>query len=165
MTSNYIVQLGLSVSLLITGLGLSSESIATSKGYDSSAKVILKDNTPCFFVERPDDTQLPIGQSLAVETSRGPTVWNIYENSGKENFPNSAARCIKYGAAWPTGKIVKEPQVLQYGIPYYADIETEYRFRVEFCLSHDAYGKSKLTQWTNDGKHCTDKPVNETDNP
>ncbi|WP_211472509.1 hypothetical protein [Collimonas humicola] len=165
MTSNYIVQLGLSASLLLTGLGLSSESIATSKGYDSSAKVVLKDNVPCFFVERPDDTQLPVGQSLAVETNRGPTVWNIYENSGRENFPNSAARCIKYGADWPTGKVVKAPQALQYGVPYYADIETEYRFRVEFCLSHDVHGKPQLTQWANDGKRCTDKPINETDSP
>ncbi|MGB7196097.1 MAG: hypothetical protein WBD81_21795 [Collimonas pratensis] len=155
----------LSLGLLAISIGFSNPSFATSKGYDAPAQVIRKDGVPCFFVAKPDNTPAPIGQSLSVEINRGPTTWHIYENSGVEPFPASAAQCIKYGTAWTTGKVLTKPAPLEIGVPYYADFGTEHLFRVTFCLAKNAGGELLLTKWAEDGNHCTNQILNEADKP
>lgn len=165
MVFNDFIRAGLSIFLLTAGLSVSLPSLATSKGYDAPAQVILSDGVPCFFVAKPVNTPAPIGQSLSVETSRGPTVWHIYENSGVEPLPAGAAQCVKYGTAWATGKVLTKPAPLQIGVPYYADFETEHLFRVMFCLSQNASGELQLTKWAEDGNHCTNQLLNDADKP
>lgn len=92
-------------------------------------------------------------------------MWHIDEEHGREVLPFSVDRCIKYGTPWGSGVTIKEPEPLQYGVPYYADIEAKGRFRVAFCLARDPNGGRLLTRWSEDGKQCTDQPLNHADKP
>lgn len=152
--------IGLSLCLLATGLGCTNQSTATSRGYSAPAQVILKDGTPCFFATMADDKPTPAGQTLTIKNNRGTTTaWQIDDEHGTEALPASAERCVKYGTSWRTGVTATAPTPLQYDVPYYADIETKVRFRVEFCLSQDVGGKAFLTKWAEDGNHCTRLPL------
>lgn len=100
-----------------------------------------------------------------VSISRGQTVWHIYEAHGTEQIPSSSDRCVKYGTAWHTGVTVKEPMPLLDGVPYFADIGSNARYRVTFCLSRTAQGEQVPTKWAEGGYKCTDKPLNDADKP
>ncbi|PFH09731.1 hypothetical protein BCF11_2133 [Collimonas sp. PA-H2] len=165
MQRPYSILIGFCTALLALVFGFSGESRATSKGYDAPAKVILKDDIPCFFAEIDDDSPSPTGETLTVMINRGAKMWHIDEEHGQEALPFSVDRCIKYGTPWRSGVTIKEPEPLQYGVPYYADIEARGRFRVAFCLARDSNGGRLLTRWSEDGKQCTDKPLNDADRP
>src|SRR5438128_1860027 len=114
MLRHYSARLGPSVFLLLAGLGFSGQSIATSKGYDAPAQLILKDGIPCFFAEMADDDKASQYKSFEVRINRGEKAWHIYEDRGLAPLPSSAEQCIKYGENWPTGKVLKEATPLQY---------------------------------------------------
>lgn len=113
-----------------------------------------------FFCDHGGRQTTPAGQTLTVKCNRGTTTaWRIDDEHGTEALPASAERCVKYGTSWRTGVTATAPTPLQYDVPYYADIETKVRFRVEFCLSQDVGGKAFLTKWAEDGNHCTRLPL------
>lgn len=160
-----------SIILLVMSVDFSRPALAISKGYDAPAQVILKNGTPCFFAKMPTEQPTLPGQTIMVFENRGimPTIWHINERTGTLPLASSAARCVKYGTSWPTAITKTGPIPLQYDIPYLARIETAagngVSFQVEFCLLENVHGKPLLTEWTHDGKHCTNKPLNDSDKP
>lgn len=167
----YPLRFILSACLLVTGIFLSHPALAISKGYSAPAQVILKDGVPCFFAEMSKEKPTLAGQTIMVIDHRGtmPTMWQIDERTGIPPLPSNAAQCIKYGTSWPTGVTTTAPKPLQYGVPYFTDIETGIgngaNFRVKFCLLEDTNGKPLLTKWAKDGKHCTNRPLRDVDRP
>jgi len=90
-------------------------------------------------------------------------MWHIDEEHRQEALPFSVDCCIKYGTPWRSGVTIKKPEPPQYGIPYFVDIEAGGRFRVAFCLARDPNSGKLLTRWSEDGKQCTDKPLNDAE--
>jgi hypothetical protein len=151
--------------LCVLVLCVSENAVAISKGYDANGEVVLKDGVPCFFAQLEDRDRSQFGLSVSVGINGGPEVWHLYDDRGQALMPSSANECIKYGARMPNAKTLTESMPLKYGVPYFADIEAKRLFRVSFCLSRDARGEALLTKWSNDGDHCSDKPLNDTEKP
>lgn len=171
MAHLHLINIISTISLLAMSILFSHQALAISKGYSAPAQVILKDDVPCFFAKMSKEKPTLAGQTIMVIDHRGtmPTMWQIDERTGIPPLPSNAAQCIKYGTSWQTGVTTTAPKPLQYGVPYFADIETGAgngaSFRVKFCLLEDTNGKPLLTKWAKDGKHCTNRPLSDVDRP
>ena len=140
---------------------------AVSFIYNKPAHVLIKDGSPCFYVDSEENnTFLSIGVDRLFNSGKFITSirWQFQGRSGA--VPNKKAKCLKYGSL-PAGKftVMNEAKPLSYNTPYLILIDVKMTtYGIKFCMIKENNGDVKLVETgSSRDAQCSNKPIVEND--
>jgi hypothetical protein len=154
--------------LLAAGVLTSLDSLAVSRLNDYEASAVIKDNKPCFYINRPVEAITPghlRGRGVTAEVhalmeKRYSTKWAMWLRQRMKDDPVSPTSCIPYGTVSPNSNRQKALE-LDLDTPYYFFLSGEYgTYALYFCLRRATDGSVFLVKSERpDNWKCTEQRI------